>query len=218
MLVVKRGPQRRIAVPAGSAGHIRRAASRQRHLPRRLQHQPTARRVSKGNRRIPGRGHRQPQRNLRQPQTGRVGGASQRRRNSDGQVPPGVPQQAHDALTPTASHQSTENRNGRQTAESVGAATHVVLDATRAGSNTHPTGQPESSPAQVDVSMTISAHCSSRSYPNGLAAQRSVLAIVTAVVYIAQALNSFQMSPRPPKWRAELSSKLTSRTPADSTS
>jgi hypothetical protein len=33
MLVVTRGPNR-IAVPAGSAGHIRRAASRQRHLPR----------------------------------------------------------------------------------------------------------------------------------------------------------------------------------------
>ena len=55
MLVVKRGPNR-IAIPAGSAGYIGRAASRQRHLPRRRQRQPTARRVSTGNRRIPGRG------------------------------------------------------------------------------------------------------------------------------------------------------------------
>jgi hypothetical protein len=37
--------------------------------------------------------------------------------------------------------------------------------------------------------MAIPAHCSSRSYPNGLAAQRSVLAILTAVVYIAQTLS-----------------------------
>src|SRR6476660_6976798 len=67
-----------------------------------------------GERRILGRGHRQPQRNLCQPATGRIGGASQRRRNSDGQVPPGVPPDPR-ALTPTASQQSTENRHGRQT-------------------------------------------------------------------------------------------------------
>ena len=84
-------PQRRIAVPVGSAGHLRRTASRQRRLPRRRQRQPTTRRVSKGTWRMLGRGHRQPQRNLCQPQTGRIGGASQRRRNSDGQVPSGVP-------------------------------------------------------------------------------------------------------------------------------
>jgi len=105
-------PQRRIAVPVGLAGDIRRTTSRQRHLSRRRQRQPTARRVSKGKRRILGRGHRQPQRNLCQPQTGRIGGASQRRRDSDGQVPSGVPHQAHDALTPTRSPQSAKTVMG----------------------------------------------------------------------------------------------------------
>ena len=50
-------PKRWIAVPAGSAGHIRRAPSRQPHLPRRRQRQPTARRVPKGKRRIRDRRH-----------------------------------------------------------------------------------------------------------------------------------------------------------------
>ena len=59
---------------------------------------------------------RQPQRNLCQPHTGGIGGiggASQRRRDSDGQVPSGVRHQAHDALT---THPPwAEDRNGRQT-------------------------------------------------------------------------------------------------------
>jgi len=55
LLVVTRGPKRRIAVPAGSAHHIGRSASRQRHLPRRHHRQPPARRVPPGRRAIPNR-------------------------------------------------------------------------------------------------------------------------------------------------------------------
>ena len=58
---------------------------------------------------------RQPQRNLCQPHTGRIGGASQRRRDSDGQVPSGVPHPAHDALTSARITAIGRLRNARQT-------------------------------------------------------------------------------------------------------
>ena len=94
LLVVKRGPNAgsrfRLDQPVTSAGRhpdsgifLDDVSVSRRHAEFRT-----------GKRRMLGRGHRQPQRNLCQPQTGRIGGATQRRRNSDGQVPSGVPHHA----------------------------------------------------------------------------------------------------------------------------
>ena len=91
LLVVQRGPRRRQPVPARHRRRHRRAAPRQRDLPRRRDRLPPARefRRAEGGFTVADVG--QPQRHLRQPRPHRRRQSCQgRRRGADRQVPPGV--------------------------------------------------------------------------------------------------------------------------------